>query len=157
MARCELGDGGGNAGQEFDLVVGDGLREADDAGVLLRGDWLVGELLEAGDEGLAKTLQAVSVGLDSGPLDSVEMLADLFGRMDAVVEVRDEGRDGALEIDVVLPQGVVGIEEQGLPGRRAEGCGIGGHRWIIWLGLRPLLYRSGDNWFRRLSVCSSIG
>jgi hypothetical protein len=34
--------------------------------------------------------------------------------MDAMVEVVDERGDGALEIDIVLPQGVVGVEEQGL-------------------------------------------
>ena len=44
------------------------------------------------------------------------MLADFLGRVDAVVEVGDERGDGALEVDVVLPQRVVGVEEQGLVG-----------------------------------------
>jgi hypothetical protein len=65
--------------------------------------------------------------------------ADLFGGVDAVIEVGDEAGDGALEVDVVFPQGVVGVDEQGLIGRATEGLVwelIGGltgdgHRLII--------------------------
>jgi len=35
-----------------------------------------------------------------------------------VVEVADERGDGALEIDVVFPQGIVGIDEQRLARRK---------------------------------------
>jgi hypothetical protein len=59
-------------------------------------------------------LQAVAVGLDGGVFDAVEMAADFFGCVDAVIEVRDKAGNGALEIDVVLPEGVVGVDEQGL-------------------------------------------
>jgi hypothetical protein len=38
-----------------------------------------------------------------------------------VIEVGDEAGDGALEVDVVLPEGVVGVDEQGLVGRSADG------------------------------------
>ena len=33
-----------------------------------------------------------------------------------VIEVADERGDGALEVDVVFPEGVVGINEEGLAG-----------------------------------------
>ena len=79
------------------------------------------ELLEAGDEGFAKALQAVTLRLDGGALDAVEMLADLLRRVHAVVEVGDERGDRALEVNVVLPQRVVGIEQEGLSGRLAKG------------------------------------
>jgi len=46
----------------------------------------------------------------------VQMVANLLVRVSPVVEVGDERRDGALEVNVVLPQRVVGVEEQGLPG-----------------------------------------
>ncbi len=42
------------------------------------------------------------------------MLADLFRGVNAVVEVGDKGGDGAFEVDVVLPQGVIGVDEEGL-------------------------------------------
>jgi hypothetical protein len=41
--------------------------------------------------------------------------------VDAVIEVGDEAGDGALEVDVVFPEGVVGVDEQGLPGCATEG------------------------------------
>ena len=36
-----------------------------------------------------------------------------------VIEVADEGGDGALEVDVVFPERVVGVDEQGLAWREA--------------------------------------
>jgi hypothetical protein len=64
------------------------------------------------------------------------MAAHLFGGVDAVVEVGDEAGDGAFEVDVVFPEGVVGVDEQGLRGRgterlRTDGLGSGGHELII--------------------------
>ena len=103
MAGGEVGEGGSDVGEEFDLVVGDGLGEAFDAAMFLFGDGDVGELLEAGDEGAAEAVQAVAVGEDGVVLDAVEVAADLFGGVDAVVEIGDEAGDGALEVDVVLP------------------------------------------------------
>ena len=42
----------------------------------------VGELLKAGDEGLAEALEAVAVRGDGGVLDVVEVLADLLRGVD---------------------------------------------------------------------------
>ena len=123
VAGGEVGEGGGYVGEEFDLLVSDGLGEAFDAAMLLVGEGGVGELLEAGDEGAAEAVQAVAVGEDGGVLDAVEVAADLFGGVDAVIEVGDEAGDGALEVDVVLPEGIVGVDEQGLVGSAAEGLG----------------------------------
>jgi hypothetical protein len=139
VAGGEVGEGGGDVGEEFDLLIGDGLGEAFDATVLLGGEGNVGELLETGDEGAAEAVQAVAVGEDGCVLDTVEVAADLFGGVDAVIEVGDEAGDGALEVDVVFPKGVVGVDEQGLVMGAAEGLVwelIGGltgdgHRLII--------------------------
>lgn len=57
------------------------------------------------------------MGQDGGVFDLIEVTADLFGGVDAVVEVGDEAGDRALEVDVVLPEGVVGVDEQSLVGR----------------------------------------
>jgi hypothetical protein len=136
VAGGEVGEGGGDVGEELDLLVGDGLGEAGDALVLGGGDGGVGELLEAGDERLAEAVEAVAVGADGGVLDLIEMASHLFSGMDAVVEVGDEAGDGALEVDVVLPERVVGVDEQGLGHRGTErlgagGLGSGGHELII--------------------------
>jgi len=111
VAGGEVGEGGGNAGEQLDLLVGDGLGEAGDALVLVGGDGDVSELLEAGDQRLAEAIEAVAVSGDGGVLDAVEVLTYLFGGVDAVVEIGDEAGDGALEVDVVFPEGVVGVDQ----------------------------------------------
>ncbi len=54
---------------------------------------------------------------DGFALDGVERLADLSGRVLVVVEIADKGGDGAFEVDVVFPEGVVGVDEEGLSRR----------------------------------------
>ena len=75
----EVGEGFGDAGEELDLLVGDGLGEADDAVVFFGCDGGVGELLEAVDERAAEAAEPVAVSRDGGVLAVVEVLADLFG------------------------------------------------------------------------------
>jgi hypothetical protein len=62
-------------------------------------------------------------------LDTVEVATDLFGGMDAVVEVGDEAGNGPLEVDVVLPQRVVRVDQQSLVGHTTAG------KWLVWGGL----------------------
>ena len=123
----EVGEGGCDVGEQFDLVVGDGLGEAGDALMLLRSDGGVRELLEAIDERAAEALEAVAVGGDGGVLALIKVVADLCGGVDAMVKVGDEGGDGALEVDVVFPERVVGVEQQSLGCGAAVGMGGGGH------------------------------
>jgi hypothetical protein len=116
VAGGEVGEGVSDAWEEFDLLVGDGLGEVMDALVLLWGEGAVSKLLEAGDEGLTEAVEAVALRLNGGVLDAIEVTSNLLVGVDAVVEVGDEGGDGALEVDVVLPEGVIGIDEEGLGG-----------------------------------------
>ena len=60
------------------------------------------------------------MGKDGVVLDAVEVAANLLGGVDAVVEVGDEAGDGTLEVDVVLPKGIVGVDQQGLIGKVAK-------------------------------------
>jgi hypothetical protein len=132
VAGGEIGEGWGNVGEEFDLLISDGLGEAFYAAMLLLGDGDVGELLEAGDQRAAEAMQAISVGEDGRVLDTIEVAADLFGGVDAVIEVRDEAGNGAFEVDVVFPQRVVGVDQQSLIRRTADGLVwelIGGLTW----------------------------
>jgi hypothetical protein len=143
VAGGEVGESGGYVGEEFDLLVGDGLGEAFDAAMLLFCEGGVRELLEAGNKGPVEALQTVAVSEDGCVLDTVKMAADLFRGVDAVIEVGDEAGDCALEVDVVLPEGVIGVDKQCLVGDAAEGLGwrlLGG---LIW-GVHLLIIR----WFR---------
>lgn len=60
-------------------------------------------------------------------LDVVETLADLLRAVDAMIEIGDEGGDGPLKVDIVLPQRVVCIDQQSLVGGAANGLGFAGH------------------------------
>lgn len=127
MTGGKVGQSFGNVGQEFDLLIGDGLRKADDAIVFIGRDGAVGKLLEAGDERVTKTVKSVAASGDGGVFNVVETLADLLRAIDTVVEIGDEGCDGPLEVDIVLPQRVVCIDQQGLVGGVANGLGFAGH------------------------------
>ena len=78
---------------------------------------------------------------DGGMLDTVEVFADLLGGVDAVIEVGDEAGDGALEVDVVLPEGVVGVDQQGLVEAATEGLLRGLLRWGVIRGGHRLIIR----------------
>ena len=103
MPLGEGGQGFGDAGEQFDLLVGDGFDKADDAAMFVGGGGAAGQVFEAADERTAEALEAVAVFGDGLALDGVEMLADFFGGVGTMVEEGDEGADGALEIDVIFP------------------------------------------------------
>jgi len=112
MAGAEVGECRVDVRQKLDLLIGDGLGEAFDAPVLLVGKRGVSQLFEAGDQRTAKAVQAIAVGENSIVLDTVEVFADLFCGVDAVIKVRDEAGDRALKVDVVFPESVVGVDQQ---------------------------------------------
>ena len=145
VAGGQVGQGGCDAGEELDLLIGDGLSEAFDAAVFLVGEGHVGELLETSDERAAKAVEAIAVGADGGVLDAIEVLADLFGGVDTVVQVGDEAGDGLLEVDVVLPEGIVGVDEQGLVGGAASDLIGGVHRLIIRRIVVPIRHSQRAN------------
>ena len=116
MAGGELGEGFCDAGEELDFLLGDGAGEAADAVAFFFGDGLGAEALKAVDERTGEAGEAVAVGEDGFALAGVEGLADFGGGVLVVIEIADEGGDGALEVDVVFPEGVVGVDEEGLAG-----------------------------------------
>lgn len=52
-----------------------------------------------------------------GVLAFVETGTYFFGCVYFVIEVRNEGGDGALEVDVVLPEGIVCVKKKCLMGQ----------------------------------------
>ncbi len=95
-------------------MIGDGVREAVDLCVELRRDGFDAQTLEGIDQGVCEAVQAVSVFHNAIALHVIEHFAHLLGRELVMIQERDEARDGALEIDVVLPQRVVGVDEESL-------------------------------------------
>ena len=89
-------------------------------------------MLKAGDERLTEAFEAVAVGEHCGVLDAIEMAADLFGGVNAVVQIGDEAGDGALEVNIVLPERVVGVDEQGLVGGATSGRERAAVRDRVW-------------------------
>ena len=85
-----------------------------DLRVQLRRDRLDAEPLKRIHQRVRKAVQAVAVLHDAFALHVVEHLAHLLGRKFVVIEKRNEARDGPLEINVVLPERVVGVDEEGL-------------------------------------------
>ena len=78
------------------------------------------EALEGVNESVGEAVQAVSVLDDTVALDVVKDFADLFRGEFVMIQEFDEARDGALEVDVVLPEGVVGVDQKRLAGRKTE-------------------------------------
>ena len=69
---------------------------------------------------MREAVQAVAVLHDAFALDVVEHFAHLLGRKFVMIQKRDEARDRALEVDVVFPERVVGVDEEGLGGQASS-------------------------------------
>ena len=125
VARGKVGQRFGDAGEQLDLLFGDGTGEAAHALDVVFRDRPGAETLIGGDKRAREAGEAVAVGEDGFALLGVQGIADFGGRVLVVVEIADEGGDGAFKIDVVFPEGIVGVDEQGLAGREL-GHGING-------------------------------
>ncbi len=80
-------------------------------------------------------MQPVSMADDAFALDVIENLADLGRCALAVIEKRNKVGDGALEVDVVFPERVIGVNQQ-----RLRRCRIPDHKNMI---LRSSLRKRG--------------
>lgn len=90
-------------------------------------------------------MKSVAVGPDGVVLDLIEMASHLFGCMDAMIKVGDETRDRTFEVDVVLPESVVGVYEQSLIGGAASDRIEGVHRLIIRRMVVPIRHTQRTN------------
>ena len=75
-----------------------------------------------------EALQAVAVSGDGGALAEVEMLADFFIGVDAVIEIGNKRGDGAFKVDVVLPKRVVRVKQEMLVLQFRNGFDLRCHR-----------------------------
>jgi len=95
-------------------MIFDSVSKACDLGMQFRCDRLHAQTLKRANQRMRETVQAVTMGHDALALDIVEHLAYLLGGKLKMIEKRNKLRDGALEINVVLPKRVVGVDEKGL-------------------------------------------
>ncbi len=62
-------------------------------------------------------MHAIPVLPDVLPLDIIEYVPDFVGRVPVVVQEGNKLRDRPFKVDIVLPECVIGIDEQVLAGR----------------------------------------
>src|SRR5579859_4135838 len=105
-----------DTGEKLDFLFGDGVGEAADALALFIGDRLGAETLKTIDEGTGEAGETVAVSENGFALAGVEGVADFGGRVFVMIEIADKGCDRTLEVDVVFPERVVGVDEKGLAG-----------------------------------------
>ena len=124
-----------NQRKNFDRMIGDLVGEAMNGFVQFGRNRINGKPFERIDKRVCKTVQPVAMFNDALALDLVQNLSHLRRRVLAMVEERDESRDRAFEINIVLPQGIVRIDEKVL-------CSVGhlsSHYNIITLSCRNRL------------------
>src|SRR5690242_21868183 len=95
-------------------MIGNAVGEAHDLLVQLGRYGLKRYALERVHQGMGEAMHAVSVPDDAVALHLIQDFPHLLRRVGVVIEERDELGDGALEVDVVLPERVVGVNEQSL-------------------------------------------
>ena len=125
VAGCQFGQRVGYRGKQFDLLLSNGTGEAEDALGFFLGNDIGAEALKTGDQRAREAGEAVTVSEDGFPFDGVKGLTYLGGGVGVVVEIADEGGDGPLKVNVVFPQGVIGVDEKGLAGSES------GHDFMV--------------------------
>ena len=103
-----------HARQEFNRMPGNGMRESIDGFVQRRGERFDRQALEGLDQRMRETVQPVAMADDGLALHLVQHFTHLLVRVLLVVQKRDELGDGALEVDVIFPKRIVGIDQQRL-------------------------------------------
>src|SRR5581483_11608147 len=100
--------------QNLHWLLGDGAGKSVN-GLVQRGrNRLDRKPFEGHDQRVSKAAQAITMAHNALVFHLIEDLADLGWRAFAMIQKRNEISDRALEIDVVLPQRVVGVDQEGL-------------------------------------------
>src|ERR1017187_9078083 len=110
--------------QKFHGMLGDLVGNTADSFLQLRRDRLYGESLEADPQRVSEAVHAITVLPNVLALDFVKCVANFVRRVLMVIQKGDEIGDRPLEVDVVLPERVIGVDEQVLVGQdlfRANG------------------------------------
>src|ERR1035437_798830 len=117
VSRGQLSKRLRHAGEQLDLLFGDRAGKSLNALPLFIGHGRRAEPLKTGEQRADETGESVSVSQNGLALGGVQRLTHLSGRVRVVIQIADESGYGTLEVDVVLPQRIVGIDEQRLAWR----------------------------------------
>ena len=101
-------------GQILDGLIGNGVGKAVNLSVQLRRDRFNAQAFEGVDQRMREAVQAIAMCHDAFALHVVEHFAHLLGRELVMIQKGNEAGDGPLEVNVVLPERVVGVDEEGL-------------------------------------------
>ena len=124
-------DGVRDTGQQLYFPVGNRSHKETDFLMILFTDRTTCQLLETTDQRALKILQTVAMGFDGFTFDLIKVAAHFLRCMGVVVEMRDEIGDRPFKMDVVFPQRVISIQEQGLPLEKANRLVRSTHQIII--------------------------
>src|SRR5579872_312324 len=102
----------GDLRQQLDGVVFNRMCETSDLPMQLRRNRIETEPFKRIYQRVRKTMQAVAVLCDTFALDVVKNFPHLLWGKFVVIEERNEFRDGSLEVDIVLPQRIVGVDKK---------------------------------------------
>src|ERR1700686_5858530 len=114
MPFLQVLEGFGDFGQNLERMICDGVSKAMNLGMRLSRDRHNAQALKSIDERMRETVQPVTVLQNAVALDVVEHLTHPFRRELVMIQKRDEASDGPLEVDVVFPERVVGVDEKSL-------------------------------------------
>src|SRR5947209_12415535 len=117
MSRAEVSERLRNPRHELDRLLGYSACDSMDSLVQSWSDGLNRKPLEGVDQRNHETLQPIAVLLDPFSFHLVQDLAHLLRRKFLMVQKRNEAGDGPLEINIVFPERVISINEQGLAHR----------------------------------------
>ena len=78
------------------------------------------QTLESVRQGVSKALKPVAMLHHTLALHIIQHFPHLLRRELMMIQKRNETRDGALEVDVVLPQRVIGVDEKILFGQASS-------------------------------------
>src|SRR5258708_4912104 len=95
-------------------MIGDGVGKTVDLGVQFRRHWFDAQPLKGVNQGMSKAVQPVTMFYNAFALHIVEHFPYLFGRKFVMIQKGNKTSDGALEVDIVLPQCVVCVDQKSL-------------------------------------------
>src|SRR5438105_11307656 len=102
-----------NARQYLHRMRGDHMSKAVDSIVQGGSDWVDCEPFKSFDQGMSKAVQPIAVSDDAFTFHLVENFAYLNSRILVMVQEGNELSNGPLEVNVIFPESVIGVDERG--------------------------------------------
>ena len=93
-------------------MLRDGMSKAIDGVVQSGGKGFHRQTFKGIDQCVRKAMQSIAMLDDAFAFDFVQDVPDLGGRVLMMVQERDKVGDGALKVNVVFPERVVGVDQQ---------------------------------------------